>query len=353
MTGDPLPRPWRPEPASEAAAAWVLLQEEGELSETNQRRFADWLSEAEGHVAAYEDALWALDAAARHAGAPEMLALRNAALMARGSRKQFWGWTGGLGLAAAAAAAIALWTVPPGQYFPTGTGTRVAEKTADPAVSNFQTGIGQRSSVSLPDGSVATLDTDSQIRVSYSDKERGVYLLKGQALFQVAHGKPMPFQVYARGQRITAVGTVFNVRVQGDEVRVAMVEGTVKFRATPPPGGDAGAPASEVTLNAGEAIVATPSAPLVVKTVDVRDIASWKGGVLVFNDVPLSEAVAEINRYTTRPIAVADGRVGKYRVSGVFKSNDPDHFCDAMAELFPIAVSRAADGAPTLRARGH
>ena len=350
MTGYPLRRPWHPEPAGEAAAAWVLLQEEGELSDANQRRFADWLAADEAHVAAYEDALWALDAAARHAGAPEMLALRGAALAARGKRKQFWGWTGGLGLAASIAA-IAVLTMPHEQISPIGTATRVAERTADAATSNYQTGIGQRSAIGLPDGSVATLDTDSQIRVAYSDKERAVYLLKGQALFEVAHGKPMPFQVYARGQRITAVGTVFNVRIEGDEVRVSMVEGTVKVRSTPSPGSDASAPAKEVTLTAGEAIVATPAQPLLVKPVESRDVASWKGGILVFNDVPLSEAVAEINRYTTHPIAIADGAVGNYRVSGVFKSNDPEHFSRAMAEVFPIEVSHAPDGAPTLRAR--
>jgi transmembrane sensor len=349
MTGYPLTRPWRPEPTSEAAAAWVLLQEEGELSETSQLRFTDWLAEDEAHLVAYEDALWALDAAARHAGAPDMLALRGAALAARGNRKQVWGWTAGLGLTAAAA--VAFWTVPHEPISPIGTATRVAESTADAGTSNYQTAIGQRSAIGLPDGSVATLDTDSQIRVAYSGKERAVYLLKGQALFEVAHGKPVPFQVYAKGQRITAIGTVFNVRIEGDEVRVSMVEGMVKVRSNPAPGSDAGTPAREITLTAGEAIVAAAARPLVVKPVEVRDVASWKGGILVFNDKPLSEAVAEINRYTMRPIAIADGAVGNYRVSGVFKSNDPEHFSQAMAEVFPIEVTHASDGAPTLRAR--
>jgi transmembrane sensor len=351
MSLSPLRRPWHPAPASEAAAAWVLLQEQGELSDANQRKFADWLAEDELHIAAYEDALWALDAAARHAGDPEMLALRGAALSARGNRGQLWGWAGALGAAAAAAiAGMALWTAPVAQS-PVGVATRVAEKTADPKASNYQTGIGERSAIGLPDGSVATLDTDSQIRVAYSDKERAVYLVKGQALFEVAHGKPMPFQVYARGQRITAVGTVFNVRIEGDEVRVSMVEGTVKVRPIPPPGADAAAPVKEVTLTAGEAIVAAPAKPLVVKPVEVREVAAWKGGQLIFNDVPLSEAVAEINRYTTHPIAIADGAVGNYRVSGVFNSNDPEHFSQAMADVFPIVVSHAPDGAPALRAK--
>ncbi|RYE02221.1 MAG: DUF4880 domain-containing protein, partial [Sphingomonadales bacterium] len=94
MTNSPirrLRRPWHPEPASEAAARWVLLQEKEELGAADQQRFADWLAEDDSHVAAYEDALWALDAAARHAGDPEMLALRNAALATRSNRGRVWG----------------------------------------------------------------------------------------------------------------------------------------------------------------------------------------------------------------------------------------------------------------------
>ncbi|RYE03873.1 MAG: DUF4974 domain-containing protein, partial [Sphingomonadales bacterium] len=261
-----------------------------------------------------------------------------------------WGWAGGLAVAAGIAA-LTLWIAPLGHEVPIGTATRVADKAADPRVSSYQTGIGERSAISLPDGSVATLDTDSRIQVAYSDKERRVYLLKGQALFDVAHGKAAPFEVYAKGQRITAVGTIFNVRIEGDEVRVSMVEGSVKVRPIPRPGADSGIPVKELTLSAGEAVVAEPARPLVARAVDASQIASWKGGLLVFNDTPLSEAIAEINRYTVRPIAIADAAIGKYRVSGVFKSNDPEHFSQAMTEVFPLEVTHATDGAPTLRAR--
>lgn len=353
MTDYPLRRPWQPEPASEAAAAWALLQEQGPLSDANASKFADWLAEDEAHVTAYEDAIWALDALARHAGEPELLAMRSAALATDTPRNlHVWRWIGGIGTAAAAAAAAVtlLWLPAHNDGSQIGTATRVAEQPADPGSTSYQTGIGERSAIALPDGSVATLDTDSQIRVAYSDKERAVYLVKGQALFEVAHGKPMPFQVYAKGQRITAVGTVFNVRIEGDEVRVSMVEGRVKVRALPQPGSDATAPPKEITLSAGEAIVAAPAKPLVVTPIATREVASWRGGLLVFNDMPLSEAVAEINRYTTHPIAIADGAVGNYRVSGVFKSNDPEHFSQAMAEVLPVQVSHAPDGAPILRA---
>jgi len=346
-------RPGFPEPVSEAAAAWVLLQEEGPLSDDDERRRAAWIAEDPAHFVAYENALWALDAVARNAGEPEILSLRKAALEARGSQRRVWRWTASLGLVAAAVAGVFLFSPSANKLPGLGIATRIASGPADPAHGSYRTAIGERSVITLPDGSILTLDTDSQVRIDYSSRERGVHLLKGQALFEVAKGKPMPFQVYAHDQRITAIGTVFNVRLDGDEVRVAMVEGVVKVRRSVSDNPSLTSTFDDVTLSAGEELRAEPAQPILVKAADVQQVASWKGGVLIFNDTRLSDAVAEINRYTTRPIAIADGAVGSYRVSGVFKSNDPEHFSQAMAEVLPIMVTHAPDGAPTLRSSGN
>lgn len=214
----------------------------------------------------------------------------------------------------------------------------------------YRTGIGERSGVVLPDGSIATLDTDSQLRVAYSVAERGVYLLKGQALFEVAKGQPKPFQVYAGGKRITALGTTFNVRIEDGEVQVSMVEGVVRVRSflTMP---KRGAPVQELTLRAGESLVTGPAQPAVVEAIDTSQVAAWRGGVLVFEDEKLSDAVAEINRYTDKPIKLADSSIGQYRVTGVFKTNDPARFAAAMGRIFPVEVDRDRSGAPLLKPR--
>ncbi len=61
--------------------------------------------------------------------------------------------------------------------------------------------------------------------------ERAVRLLNGQAIFTVAHGQPAPFRVYAGDKIVTAVGTVFDVRIDGEQVRVSVIEGAVRYRA--------------------------------------------------------------------------------------------------------------------------
>jgi len=343
----------RSRPAGVVAAEWALLQDERELAASEQQRFAEWLAEDEANFTAYEDAIWALDAVARHAGEPQLRELRVAALTARGSQPvRARTWAGGLAVAAAALAGIAVWTIAPRPLASLDGPVYTTVPTAPPRGAVYSTRIGERSAVRLPDDSVVTLDTDSSVRVAYSATERGLYLLKGQALFAVAHGRPLPFRVYARGQRIAAVGTTFNVRIEGHQVRVSMIEGKVQVRSAPLSSPRAQQPVRELTIVAGETLVAEPTGPMVVTSANAAQIASWKGGLLIFHDTPLSGAVAEINRYTTRPIAIADAAVGNYRVSGVFRTNDPEHFAQAMTEVFPIEIVHRPGASATLRLRG-
>jgi transmembrane sensor len=359
-------RPGSPPPVSEIAADWVLRQEAGALPEGEQDRFAAWLAEDPAHVEAYEDAIWALDAAARHAADARIREMREAALAARHDRPaRRWLWS--IGGGAIAASLAAFWVLVSQQAPPAAAPVLTAAPiTAEPNApasgmaaprpaatvyrAAYQTAVGERLVVTLPDGSVATLDTDSRLSVAYTDAERGIRLLRGQALFEVAHGRSQPFRVRAAGQEIVAVGTMFNVRLQGSRVEVALVEGVVKVRPVSAMAADT---AREVTMRAGDRLDAGPSGPVAVRGAEVARLVAWRGGELVFNDTRLADAVAEINRYTTRPIELRDPAIGVLRISGVFRTNDPERFSQAMSEVLPVEVGHRADGGPILRARGN
>lgn len=344
--------PARTTPAGEAAARWALRREDGPLADADERRFEEWLAEDPAHVAAYEDARWALDAFARHASAPELMAMREAALsMDERPHRRKWRWAGIAG--ALAASSIGIWMLTMQLAGPPPPADRPATtQAASPDRAIYKTAIGERLAVTLPDGSVVTLDTDSRLELAYSSTARRVRLVRGQALFEVAPGRALPFQVQARDQLITAVGTVFNVRLERDAVKVALVEGVVRVQADPDaPRTSSQAPTRELVMTAGEIAEVRSAAPIVARQADVAQAASWRTGRLIFDDAPLSEAVAEINRYTARPIVIVDPSVGSYRVTGVFRSSDPDRFSQAMAEVLPVSVSYGPDGSPTLRAR--
>ena len=173
-------------------------------------------------------------------------------------------------------------------------------------------------------------------------------LVRGQALFQVAHNKRTPFQVYAGDRRITAVGTTFDVRLDEEKVKVTLVEGVVRVaRVTRVPG--PAPPAQQVTMSAGELLEAGPTAAMSVRPADVGAQTSWQSGLLVFKSVTLAEAVAEVNRYTDRPMAIADPSIAGYRVTGVFRTADPGRFAAAVTEVLPVEIQSERDGSLTLR----
>lgn len=354
----------------EAAARWLVRQREGADDEADRAAFRAWLDADPAHRRAYEKAAMACRFASAHAEAPEIVALRAAALAAGPVEPVAWAarlrrarpWLAAAATVTAVATTATLVSLSPdgrpGAWLP----NALVRPAPDADTALYRTAVGERTTVTLPDGSVATLDTDSSIHLAYSAGERGVRLLKGQALFEVAHNRTRPFHVYAAGRRVTALGTVFNVRMDGTRLRVALLEGSVRIDAVSPTSapvpastpekGAAPPPAKPVLLRPGELFEAEPAGQAAVTApadAEAQRMASWRRGVVFFEDMRLADAVAEINRYARRPIAIADPVVGQYRVSGIFRTGDPLRFSQAMAEAFPIRIEQTPDGGLILR----
>ncbi len=346
--------PTRPAPsAREEAVRWALLGEEASMPPELRLAFRAWLDGDPLRPAAYARAAAALDLVEAHAAEPEILALRQRALSARRDPSR-----AALLRPAAAFAALLAVTAAVGGYgaYLAGRPSRAVSAAEDGATSAsvehqlYRTAVGERATVSLPDGSVATLDTDSALQVDYTPAERGVRLLKGQALFEVAKHRPTPFQAYAGDRRITAVGTLFDVRLDRRRIKVALIEGRIRVAQLDPAAGRPAAGAA-MLLGPGEVLETGPGAPMRVRRGDVGRVDSWKDGVLVFDDARLADAVNELNRYTVRPIVIRDAALRSLRVTGVFKTGQPERFAQTMAEIFPLAVTYDEAGAPILIAR--
>ncbi len=87
--------------------------------------------------------------------------------------------------------------------------------------------IGEQRSIALADGSTLELNSRSKVRVRYSEHERALELLEGQALFRVAKDTSRPFIVSCDGTRVRAVGTQFDVNKKRGGTVVTVVEGQV------------------------------------------------------------------------------------------------------------------------------
>ena len=271
--------------------------------------FEAWLRAAPGNADAYADVERAWAEAADAADDPELMALRKSvqgrATMPR--RAMAAGLVAGLiGLSAFGA-------------YQLGATKHLADQ-------SFRTGVGQQATVTLPDGTVVTLNTDTVVRTRADDDRRLVYLDRGQAFFKVAKDRRHPFVVSAAGRTVTALGTAFDVRVDGRELKVVLVEGRVRVESPKTVSTTKkAAPAQQglaTELAPGSQLVAPDDADWRVTRTNTARETSWLHGQIVIDDKPLSEVVEELNRYSNRKVVLADPELGQAHLSGIFRPGD-------------------------------
>ena len=61
---------------------------------------------------------------------------------------------------------------------------------------------------------------------------------------------------------------------------------------------------------------------------------------MIFNNRPLGDVVAEMNRYRFGKILITDAASARLPVTGVFETRDPDALLDAIAVTMPLSVLR-------------
>src|SRR5207253_8316893 len=134
----------------------------------------------------------------------------------------------------------------------------------------LRTGIGERATASLADGSTVVLNTNSILEINYSKLRRDVRLVAGQVLFKVAHDTARPFVVAAASHAVVAVGTEFEVRLDGEKVRVALLQGRVRVESIAAHRGSA-ADEGVAVMAPGEQLIAS-SAGLVMHHANVQEL---------------------------------------------------------------------------------
>jgi transmembrane sensor len=205
--------------------------------------------------------------------------------------------------------------------------------------------------VALADGSTVTLNTDSEIQVSLGAGHRDIRLVRGEALFHVAHNPDWPFDVTAEEVTVRAVGTAFDVRITEDyELQLLVTEGRVRIGRS----GEfhSGYPNSDVRLQMVEAnssAVAHAGTISVTKhrDVEIRRRLAWTTGKLDLQQETLAAIVREVNRYNKKKIEIRDPTIAQRESFGmIFSPTDLDTFFQTL-NRFGIAtaeVGRTLDG---------
>lgn len=218
----------------------------------------------------------------------------------------------------------------------------------------FKTAKGEHQTHSLEDGSIITMNTDSHVEVDFTQGQRDVRLLKGEALFSVEHDEKRPFLVFANDGIVRAVGTEFSVHITDNAFDVLVSEGSVELstlKPTKPVSAAIKTPANATKvaslgiIKAGHtAQVKDSKASIAIVSTEVIDAElSWRVGRLEFTGERLEEAIAEYTRYTDLNIIISDPELKKIKLGGAFPTGELDLFFKTLELQFGINVTRSAD----------
>jgi transmembrane sensor len=227
---------------------------------------------------------------------------------------------------------------------------------AHPGFHEFETATGEQRTFELEDGSVVSLNTRSRVAVRLAAHAREVRLLRGEALFHVAHDPSRPFLVSTDDAVVQAVGTQFDVYRRDDGTVVAVLEGRVNVTtAAPAPAasGNAAAPiagrgtpraAAVRSLGASQEAQVSHEGSVSIREVNnVSDVVAWRERRLIFRDQTLEQIVGEFNRYQAHPIRLEGSGVSERVYTGVFDADDADSLLQVLARDPALAVEREGE----------
>lgn len=352
--------------SEQASHWWVVLNSES-ASSSDRREFGEWIARSPERVAAYlrtvalMRALKSSELRWPDVGAGELIREAKATApeplpfppeSARVPTRRSAGANNGMLFLSGIAAALTVATV------------TVWLLLAGPQ--RYQTALGEQRSLLLDDGSRITLNTASKIEVDLREDHRLIRLIRGEALFEVAHDAARPFDVETGAATFRAVGTQFNVDRRPASTTVAVVEGKVAVlphligKGARPLDADMkernASPAAAVSENistGGQPIILVAAQRLTVTDsrlgtpeaiVNLAAATAWTQRRLIFEHRPLVEVAAEFNRYNRETIRIEDAELQRQQVTGMFQANDPDSFLTFLAQIPGVRVLEAVDG---------
>ena len=176
---------------------------------------------------------------------------------------------------------------------------------------------GQRAQITLADGTKVWLNSKSTLTYAsnFGRQERNVEL-DGEAYFEVAKNKKIPFFVNTEINRVKVVGTHFNVCAYkgSNEFETTLIEGIVDIY---PVGSD-----QVITRLTKDEFFGSYNGKYKKTTLPSYDYLRWKEGLYCFDDAPLNSLLNKLEKYYNVNISVRNLKILNYRCTGKFKEQD-------------------------------
>lgn len=195
-------------------------------------------------------------------------------------------------------------------------------------------------SLKLVDGSIVTLLGASALNVAYTASERKIELLRGRARFEVEHDTGRPFVVYVGGGKVTAVGTIFEVRADR-RVAVRLVSGLIRVSL---PSASGRAPKPDLMLNSGQQVEFDGSSPENGRQGPAEGGHPPAVRTQSFDDVPVSALIEQLNRLSSQKVVLLDHETAGRKIFADLDISDADAVARKIALMFGLTIDRSMAG---------
>ncbi|HEY0610523.1 MAG TPA: FecR domain-containing protein [Chitinophaga sp.] len=208
----------------------------------------------------------------------------------------------------------------------------------------YATAMGEMRTVELPDHSLVRLNVNSTLHYSKewdNDGPREVWL-NGEAFFTVQHQRNnRSFIVHTTDVDIQVVGTEFNVNTRRVKTQVVLSTGVVKLVLNKK--GTSGETPAQVpiTMKPGDMVTySSATEELTNKKVDPAAYASWRTGVLSFDEAPVAEVIRSLQDNLGIVIQLESDSLGQQTYTGSIPMSNIDVFFKTLERSFNVHIRK-------------
>lgn len=318
-----------PEQLEGEAYDWVVRFASRDAGQQDIEELKRWAARSAAHAQAFEHAsrAWGVvGAAARPVfiGAEAAVTQDNRPAThapVRLGRRAFLGGA----LAASAAAAAVVVVRPPLDLWPSW-----SELSAD-----YRTEVGETRQIRPFDNVAIEMNTrTSMTRLEAHDGVDRIEILSGEAIVSTPGLKTSALTVVAGDSDIVVRDARFNVRRDPTSVCVTCLEGEVQVARH----------SQRQTVSAGQQWVYADGGIAATSSVDMSSVTAWQSGLLIFQATPVSDVIAEVNRYRRGKIILTNAALGRERFSARFRIEGVERIVDQIHEIFGARVTTLPGG---------
>ena len=179
---------------------------------------------------------------------------------------------------------------------------------------------GEQLKLTLSDGSKIWLNANSKFKYpkNFNRSIREVFLVEGEAYFDIAHDEDKPFFVRSRKVSTQVLGTAFNIRAYNylTNIQVAVTRGKVSVNRDQVKN-------SGVVLLPDEFVnIDTATGTMHKEKVDAMNVISWQKGNISFNNERFANVCEVLERKYKINIYFKDNSLKEYRFTAGFDRKD-------------------------------